>query len=220
MVERPARCLLAHALVDQHVGVDRHAHGQHDAGDAGQRQRRAERRQDADHQEVVGDQRDVGEEAEEAVADDHEDGDADGRHDRGDDAGADRVGAEARADRALLDDGQLGRQRAGAQQDGEVVGALHGEAAADLAGAAEDRLADHRRRDHLVVEHDGEGLADILAGDVAELPRAAGRQAEVDHRLVGALIEAGLRVGRGPRRSSAASRRRYTRRPCRPSRER
>ena len=35
---------LAHALVDQHVGVDRHADGQHDAGDAGQRQRRAERR--------------------------------------------------------------------------------------------------------------------------------------------------------------------------------
>ena len=32
--------------------------------------------------------------------------------------------AEARADRALLDDGQRRRQRAGAQQHGEVVGAL------------------------------------------------------------------------------------------------
>ena len=42
--------LLADALVDQHVGVDRHADGQHDAGDAGQRQRRAEQRQDAEDQ--------------------------------------------------------------------------------------------------------------------------------------------------------------------------
>ena len=33
--------LLADALVDQHVGVDRHADGQDDAGDAGQRQRPA-----------------------------------------------------------------------------------------------------------------------------------------------------------------------------------
>ena len=123
MVERPACGLLAHALVDQHVGIDRHAHGQHDAGDAGQRQRRAEAGQDADHQEVVGDQRDVGEEAEEAVADEHEDDDRDRGDDRGDDAGADRVAAEARTDGALLDDGQLGRQRAGAEQDGEVVGA-------------------------------------------------------------------------------------------------
>ena len=39
--------------------------------------------------------------------------------------------AEARADRALLDDGQRRRQRAGAQQDGEIVGALHGEVAAE-----------------------------------------------------------------------------------------
>ena len=46
-IDRPVPSLLAHALVDQHVGVDRHAHRQHDAGDAGQRQRRAEHRQDA-----------------------------------------------------------------------------------------------------------------------------------------------------------------------------
>ena len=33
---RPAAHLFADALVDQHVGVDRHADGEHDAGDAGQ----------------------------------------------------------------------------------------------------------------------------------------------------------------------------------------
>ena len=40
---RPAGAqLLADALEDQHVGVDRHADGEDDAGDAGQRQRGAE----------------------------------------------------------------------------------------------------------------------------------------------------------------------------------
>ena len=53
--------LLADALVDQHVEIDRDADGEHDAGDAGQRQRRAEQRQHAeDHRDVDRD-RDVGE---------------------------------------------------------------------------------------------------------------------------------------------------------------
>ena len=77
---------------------------------------------------------------------------------------------------------------------GEVVRGLDREVAADLARAAEDRLADHRRRDHLVVEHDGEGPADVLLRHVAELARARGRQAEVDDRLVGLLVEGGLGV--------------------------
>ena len=106
----------------------------------------------------------------------------------------DRVGAEARADGPLLDDGELGGQRAGPEQHGEIVGPLHGEIAADLAGAAEDRLADDRRRDHLVVEHDGEGQADILLGHLAEALGAGGVEAEGHHRLAGAAVEAGLRV--------------------------
>ncbi len=93
-------------------------------------------------------------------------------------AGLDAVGAERRTNGALLDDGELGRQRAGAQLNGEVVGGLDREVARDLAGAAEDRLADDRRRDDLVVEHDGEGLADMLLGEVAELARARLIEAE------------------------------------------
>ena len=90
----------------------------------------------------------------------------------------DRILAEAGTDGALLDDGQRRRQRAGAQQDREIVGALHGEAAGDLARAAEDRLADHRRRDHLVVEHDGERLADVLLRRLREFARARRVEAE------------------------------------------
>ena len=68
-IDLPDLQLFADALVDQHVGVHRHADGEHDAGDAGQRQRRAEQRQRADDQDDVEDQRDVGEEAEQPVGD-------------------------------------------------------------------------------------------------------------------------------------------------------
>ena len=61
-------------------------------------------------------------------------------------------------------------------------------------GAAEDRLADHRRRNHFVVEHDGERLADILLRRFGEFARARGIEAEIDDRLAGALVEARLRV--------------------------
>ena len=50
------------------------------------------------------------------------------------------------------------------------------------------------RRDHLVVEHDGERAADVVLGEVAELARARLVEAEGDDRLVGALVEARLRV--------------------------
>ena len=53
-----------------------------------------------------------------------------------------------------------------------------------MPAAAEDRLADDRRADHLVVEHDRERLADILARRVAEPPGAGGVEPEADRRLV------------------------------------
>src|SRR6478752_2960622 len=55
---------LADALVDQHVGIDRDANGEHDAGNAGQRQRGVEQRQDAKNHGDVDRDRDVGKYAE------------------------------------------------------------------------------------------------------------------------------------------------------------
>ena len=52
-----APLLLADALVDQHVGVDRRADRQHEAGDAGQGQRGVEHRHDAEDHQRVQDQR-------------------------------------------------------------------------------------------------------------------------------------------------------------------
>ena len=139
--------------------------------------------------------RDIGEQPEQAVSRQHEDD----HHRRADVrrylAFGDRVRAEAGADGALLDDGQRRGQRAGAQQDRQIVGALHGETAGNLPGAAQDRLADHRRRNHFVVEDDGEGLADVFLRRLCEFARAAGIEAERDDRLAGALVEARLRVG-------------------------
>src|SRR5262249_6984180 len=51
---------------------------------------------------------------------------------------------------ALLDQRELCRQRAGTQQGDEIDRRLGGEIAGDLSAPAEDRVADHRSRDHLV----------------------------------------------------------------------
>ena len=179
----PAAQFLADALVDQHVGVDRDADGEHDAGDAGQRQRGVEQRQDAeDHGDVDGD-RDVGEHAEQPVGHQHEHDDQD-RADIGREfALFDRVLAEAGTDGALLDDGERRRQRAGAQQDREIIGLLHREIAGDLPLPAGDRLLDDRRRDHLVVEHDRKRLLDMLGGRLREFARARRVELERHDRL-------------------------------------
>ena len=104
-------------------------------------------------------------------------------------------GAEARADGALLEDRDRRRQRPRPQQQRQIARRLHGEAAGDHPAAAEDRLADNRRADHLVVEHDRKGLADILAGSVGKAPRTLGIEAEADDRLV--ALECGLRIDQG-----------------------
>ena len=104
--------------------------------------------------------------------------------------------AELGADRAFLDDGQLHRQPARAQRDGELVGGLDGEAAAaDARLAAEDRLPDLRRRDDDIVEDDRERAADILLGGAGEAA-ASGLVEGEDHvgRSVG-LVEVLARVG-------------------------
>ncbi len=68
--------------------------------------------------------RDGREQAEQPVGQQHEDDDQHGADSRRHLAGLDRVLTEARTDGALLDDGQRRRQRAGAQQDRQVVGLL------------------------------------------------------------------------------------------------
>src|SRR6185437_15175442 len=80
----------------------------------------------------------------------------------------------------------------GPQQEREIARRLHGKAARDDATAAGDRLADHRGADYLVVEHDGERLADILARRIAEPLRSGRVEGEADDRLVVLKFHAGV----------------------------
>ena len=184
--------LLADALEDQHIGVHRHADGEHDAGDARQGERRLQQRERAEDQRHVEHERHIRHHAEQAVGQPHE---HEHRH-HADDArglaGVDRILAEARPDGALLQIDQRGRQRAGAQQQRQVLRLRHGERAGDDAAAAQDRLADHRRADHLIVEHHRQRPADMIAGGAPELARAHRVEAEADHRL--AVLEGLLRI--------------------------
>ena len=192
-IDRPAFALrfLAHPLIDEDIRVNRHAQGQQYAGDAGQGQRRAEHRQPGKGQAEIGDQRDTGIDAEPAI-----DGDHHGDHQRetghdGIEAGLDRVGPEAGADRALLDHLERRGQGAGAHQHGQVIRLMRAETAADLALAADDRLADDRRADDLAVQHDGEGLADMLAGEIGEALCAGEIELEMYRPAAGILVEQG-----------------------------
>ena len=64
---------LAHALVDEHVGVDRHADRQRQPGDARQGEVRVNRDHDGHQQDQVHHDRGAGDDARETVVDDHED---------------------------------------------------------------------------------------------------------------------------------------------------
>ena len=98
-----AFAFLAQTLVDQHVGIDGHAEHEHEAGQAGQREGGVDQHHEADRQQQVGQQRDAGDDAGEAVVDEHEDqhgheGEADRQR-----ALADRVAAERRPHGVLAD---------------------------------------------------------------------------------------------------------------------
>ena len=68
---------------------------------------------------------------------------------------------------------------------------MRAEIAADLALAAEDRLADHRRADHLAVQHDGEGLADMLGREIGETLGTGEIELEMHRPAAHVLVEQG-----------------------------
>ena len=64
--------LLLHPLEDEDVGVDRHAHREHEARDPGQRQRHRHEPEDREHHERVVDEREARDDARQPVVDEHE----------------------------------------------------------------------------------------------------------------------------------------------------
>src|SRR5258706_7484315 len=191
--------LLAHALVDDDVGVDRHAERERDRGDAGQSERCLEHRQERNQEQQVGAQREHGERSEQRVVDDDE------QRQRGEavyrrvEALLDVLRAERRAYRALLDDLHGRGERARAKEERDVVRLDGGHAPADLDAPAADLAADHRRGDDfapaLFDEQDRHSLADVLARVFLEDARAGRVEGQVDGRFLGLVVEARLRVG-------------------------
>ena len=167
--------LLAYALEDEHVGVDRHAEREDETGDAGHREDRELHRAAAAHRRVVREdtedvrdedkrgreerdveeERDVGDEAGHPVVDEHENGDKAEAEAGGNDAGMLGVFTDSRRDGGLRENLHRRGQGAGVQLVGELLGGRTVEAAGDLAVRANLAL-DDRRGNELVVENDRE----------------------------------------------------------------
>ncbi len=185
--------LFADPFKDQHVRVHRHPDGQDNARDPRQGQRGAYEAQQAKDQPDIDDKRDIGENPESAVAEEHEDQHQREGHDTGDLARLDTVCAELRPDGPLFEELKPGRQGPRAQQNRQIGGFFDSEPARNDAGPARDMALDHRRANDLVIQHDGERIANICGGVITELTRARWVEPE-RHRRPPVLIEIRLRI--------------------------
>jgi len=212
---------LADPREDQHVGVHRHAHGQHDAGDARQGQGRAEQRHQRQQHHHVEAQGNVGQQAEGLVDGHHEQRDQQEAPQRRLHAQLDVLGTQARADGAFLGKVHRRGQATGAQQQGQLGGFARTVEAGDAEAVAQRRL-DGRQADHLALfpeggdrhflldaidrladvaghrllldEHHRHAAADVVAGGAAHQLATVTVETDVDLRAA-VLVEAGLGVG-------------------------
>ena len=191
----PVLQLLADALEDQHVRVDRDADRQHESGEPGQREGEPEPREPGEREDDVQGQRGHGQHTRQPVVrhhDQHDEGDAD---DSGADTVADRVLAERRADGALFDDRERGGERPRLEHQRQVLGVLQRLCAQFDLSALPDLAFDDRRLPlHPAVEDDRHIVVHVAAGLALEDAPPAPRQHEVHHRLVGERVACGLRV--------------------------
>ena len=82
---------LANAFVNEHVGIYRHADGQHEAGNTGEGKRRSQGAHDADQNDDVRDQRHIGNQARNHIVNQHEHRNRQSSVNRRPNAAADRV---------------------------------------------------------------------------------------------------------------------------------
>lgn len=156
---------------DKDVGIDGETHGQDDTGNARQGQCRVEVFQDAQQDEDVDQQGDVGYDAGHTVNDDQEDHDQDDADGKGLftlDLG---VEAQARADGADFHDFQFDRQGTGTQEDSQVLGVFQSLAARDDSFAAGNRFVDDRIGEQVAVEVDADFMAYIGRCQIGEFLR-------------------------------------------------
>ena len=123
------------------------------------------------------------EKTEEAVSRDHERRDGGEPHDGCRFSRLDRISAEARADRTFLDDRKGSRKRARSQEKRQPVHLFLAEIACNLPTAARDFRPDYGCGDHLVIENDREGLADVFPRHPRERGCAFAVELEIDGPL-------------------------------------
>ena len=174
----------AHAFEDQDVRVDGHAEREHERGDAGKRDGRAEVGHGAEHHEEVEHHAGDGDEAAPDVEPDHEEDDETDGDERGRDGLTLRILGEGRADGSHVLRDQRELQRI-VQHVGKVDDLFAAEVAGDGRAGATDGFTHGRSGLELAVEDDGEltdgaGVAfRDLGGEVAELLGAFVRELHV-----------------------------------------
>src|ERR1700733_5986510 len=180
------------ALENQHIRVHAHADGENHSRDPGQGQHGVEVAHEAEQDDEVQQERDIGVDSSRAIVDQHEDQDGKHADNRRPNPGADRIGAERRPHGALFEILDACRQSTGAQDHGQVLGLLLVHAApADFTGIA-DGLFDIGNFLNFVVEHYGQTIAHVRRGEVVEPLPPLARQLEAD---IGLTILIGARLG-------------------------
>src|SRR5690606_10175371 len=194
----PMAYFLSDTLVDQHVGVNGHTQRQRNGRNTRQGQGCLQHGQHGQQQEHVEGQANGREQTNQVVIQHDEDRNRNKAVQRGVKALANIVGTEARTYGAFFNNAHGGGQRAGTEQQGDIGGFLSIHAAADLYLVVRNFAADNRSRHHfthaIFKQHNGHALVDVVAGNVAENPRALVIQCQVDGGLLGLRISAGLGV--------------------------
>ncbi len=173
---------LADALVNQHVGVHRHADREHATRDPRQRERRANRTHDPEQNNDVGDERDIRRQAGNEVINQHERGHKNDAVDGRMDAAANGVFAKRRIN--IIGRVNCKRRLERILQDiRQPLRLFNGETPSDLAAAAFNRGLDVRGGIQLAVQNDRHPVTNIISRGLGKFLRAIVGEREINLRF-------------------------------------
>src|ERR1035437_4936564 len=174
--------LLADTLENQYVRIDRHANGQNDSGDSGQRQNGVEIGERRHQHNRVEHQRQDRIHAAAFIVDEHDNHYGQQSDDTSHETLMDGIGAQRWPDGALLEVLNARRQRTRPEVAREVHGLLFAAQPFNAAGIFDSGF-DYGDADNIVVQNHGQLVADIGLGEAAKALTADGREREVGFPL-------------------------------------
>src|SRR3989338_206433 len=176
--------LLACALEDKNVGINRHTDREDERSDAGCRERYRNEHKKREHDGDVHKERDRSERSGKAIPKNHKKYHGENADETGHNALRDGLPAERRRYRLRLDELYGYRQRAVVEITRELFCTLRREIAGDDGSTIGNRILNDRRRDHGAIEKDRHGVADIILGDIGENFGAFRIKFQNDNRLI------------------------------------